>query len=111
VGENGKKLSGGQAKRLSLIRSIFANHEILIWDDPFSSVDFIFEKEIIAELKRNPLTRDKTFILSSHRLSTVRHCDYLILLEKDHGILEEGKVGQLLQTGTKSSAYFSKQVV
>ncbi|MCY4523609.1 MAG: ABC transporter ATP-binding protein, partial [Halobacteriovoraceae bacterium] len=47
VGENGKKLSGGQAKRLCLIRSLMAEARILLWDDPFSSVDLVFEKDII----------------------------------------------------------------
>jgi ABC-type multidrug transport system fused ATPase/permease subunit len=111
VGENGKKISGGQAKRLALIRSIFSQPEYLIWDDPFSSVDLIFEKEIISQLKTDPLTMHKKFILSSHRLSTVRNCDYLVLLEKHQGIIEQGLVKQLLVAGTISSEYFSKQVV
>jgi ATP-binding cassette subfamily B protein len=111
VGENGKKISGGQAKRLALIRSIFCRPDYLIWDDPFSSVDFIFEKDIIAQLKIHPATKNIKYILSSHRLSTVRNCDYLVLLEKNKGIIEQGMVKDLLKTGTMSSEYFSKQVV
>ncbi|MCO4792848.1 MAG: ABC transporter ATP-binding protein, partial [Bacteriovoracaceae bacterium] len=53
VGENGKRLSGGQAKRLCLVRSLIAEGEILLWDDPFSSVDLILEKQIVNDLKQS----------------------------------------------------------
>ena len=54
IGENGKRLSGGQSKRLCLIRSIMSEAEFLVWDDPFSAVDLILEREIISILKTNP---------------------------------------------------------
>ncbi|MBY0415810.1 MAG: ABC transporter ATP-binding protein/permease [Bdellovibrionales bacterium] len=111
VGENGKRLSGGQAKRLSLVRSIMSGAEILIWDDPFSSVDLILEKEIILELKKHAVLKDKTIILTSHRLSTVRHSDYLIFIDKEGGIVEEGSVNNLLKEDTKTYEYFQKQMV
>jgi len=111
VGENGKRLSGGQAKRLSLIRSIMSEAELLIWDDPFSSVDLILEKEIIMELKKSTILKDKTIILTSHRLSTVRHCDYLLFLDKEAGVIEEGVVNNLLRENTKTYEYFQKQMV
>lgn len=111
VGENGKRLSGGQAKRLSLVRSLMSGAEILIWDDPFSSVDLILEKEIITELKKHPMMKDKTLILTSHRLSTVRHSDYLVFIDKEEGIIEEGKVNNLLKENSKTYEYFQKQMV
>ena len=111
VGENGKRLSGGQAKRLSLVRSLMSGAEILIWDDPFSSVDLILEKEIILELKKHPILKDKTIILTSHRLSTVRHSDYLVFLDKESGVIEEGKVSELLRENSKTYEYFQKQMV
>ena len=111
VGENGKRLSGGQAKRLSLVRSLMSGAEILIWDDPFSSVDLILEKEIIQELKKHKVMFDKTVILTSHRLSTVRHSDYLVFLDKERGIVEEGNVSELLRENSKTYEYFQKQMV
>lgn len=111
VGENGKRLSGGQAKRLSLVRSIMSEAEILIWDDPFSSVDLILEKEIIQELKKHKVLEGKTIILTSHRLSTVKNSDYLIFLDKDLGVIEDGDVGALLRENSKTYEYFQKQMV
>jgi ATP-binding cassette subfamily B protein len=111
VGENGKRLSGGQAKRLSLVRSLMSGARILIWDDPFSSVDLILEKEIIAELKKNKIVEGKTIILTSHRLSTVRNSDFLIFLDKDLGIIEDGEVGDLLGRNSKTHEYFKQQMV
>ena len=52
LGENGKRLSGGQIKRMCLIRTLMGNAKFIIWDDPFSSVDLILEKKIMDELVR-----------------------------------------------------------
>lgn len=111
VGENGKRLSGGQAKRLCLVRSLMSEADILIWDDPFSSVDLILEKEIILQLKKENIMQSKTLLLTSHRLSTVRHSDYLIFLDKEKGIVEEGRVKDLLKVNNKTYEYFQKQMV
>ena len=111
VGENGKRLSGGQIKRLCLVRSIMSGADILIWDDPFSSVDLILEREIILELKRQDILKKKTIILTSHRLSTVKNSDVLIFLDKELGIIEQGDVSQLLKPENKTYEYFQKQMV
>jgi ATP-binding cassette subfamily B protein len=111
LGENGKQLSGGQCKRLALVRSLMSEAPYLLWDDPFSSVDYILEKEILVKLKAHPLIQKKTFVLTSHRLSTVKYCDYVVLLEKDVGILESGVTKELLSQGSKTNEYFQKQLV
>lgn len=111
VGENGKRLSGGQVKRLCLIRSIMSDSDVLIWDDPFSSVDLILEKEIIQSLRAQLVLQNKTVILTSHRFSTVRNSDYIIYLDKEEGIVEEGDVAELLKSTTKTYEYFKKQMV
>lgn len=113
VGENGKRLSGGQAKRLCLIRTLMADAEMLIWDDPFSSVDLIHEKHILNELKNAPELKNKTLILSSHRLSTVKKSDLVIALEKENGIIESGATSELVHANAKSWTYeyFQKQMV
>jgi ATP-binding cassette subfamily B protein len=92
VGENGKRLSGGQIKRVALIRSLLSGAEILIWDDPFSSVDIILEKRIMKSLRNSLDWSSKTFFISSHRLTTVRLSDELIFIDRDEGIKTQGKV-------------------
>ncbi|MBC7539756.1 MAG: ABC transporter ATP-binding protein [Bacteriovorax sp.] len=111
VGENGKRLSGGQIKRLCLVRSIMSGSDTIIWDDPFSSVDLILEKEIIQELKSKEILKKKTIILTSHRLSTVKNSDNIIYLDKEIGVIEEGNVSELLKPTTKTYEYFQKQMV
>lgn len=111
VGENGKRLSGGQAKRLQLVRSLVSNAEYIIWDDPFSSIDLILEKEILTQLKNDEYLKMKKFILSSHRLSTVKYADQIIYLNKEIGIVESGNIADLLQPGTAVYEYFKLQMV
>lgn len=111
VGENGKRLSGGQAKRLCLIRSLMSEAALLLWDDPFSSVDLILEKQIVEDLNSSGLLKAKTIVLTSHRLTTVRLSEHVIFLEKQTGIIEEGKVEKLLQQNSKTYEYFSDQMV
>jgi len=111
VGENGKRLSGGQAKRLCLVRSLLSEAQILIWDDPFSSGDLLLEKEIILKLKKSEVMKDKTVILTSHRLSTVRNSDELFYLDREVGIIEQGPVEQILKEQSKTYEYFQKQMV
>ena len=111
VGENGKRLSGGQAKRLCLIRSLIAESSILLWDDPFSSVDLILEKQIVEDLRKSGLIQHKTIILTSHRLTTVRLSHHVVFLEKENGIIEEGQIANLLSNKSKTYEYFSDQMV
>lgn len=111
VGENGKRLSGGQAKRLSLVRSLMSGAEILIWDDPFSSVDLILEKEIIGEMRAQNVMQGRTVILTSHRLSTVKNSDYVVFLDKEAGVVEKGEVNKILSGQSKTYEYFRKQMV
>lgn len=111
VGENGKRLSGGQAKRLCLIRSLIGKQKFIIWDDPFSSVDLILEKEITQQLKNHPSMINKTIILTSHRLSSVKLSDYVIYLDKEVGIVEEGMSSELFARESKTYEYFKQQMV
>ncbi len=88
VGENGKRLSGGQAKRLALVRSLMAEAEVVLWDDPFSSVDILLERKILQALRSR--VKEKTFVLTSHRLTTVKSCDRTVLLDPKTGIKAHG---------------------
>lgn len=101
VGENGKRLSGGQAKRICLIRSLLSGADYLLWDDPFSSVDLLLERKIMDELKSLGVLNSRTIILTTHRLSTLKFCEKYILIKKNHGISEEGIVGDSIKESDK----------
>lgn len=79
VGEMGIRLSGGQRQRLSIARALYRDPGILIFDEATSSLDGETENAVTLSLDR--LRNDKTMILIAHRLSTVRHCDRIVLLD------------------------------
>jgi len=110
VGENGKRLSGGQMKRIALIRSLVSDADFFIWDDPFSSVDIILEKKIIQFLRNHQDWSSKTFLISSHRLTGVKLCDALIYLAKEKGIVEQGMIETSLKEKNVSE-FFKEQMV
>ena len=93
VGERGITLSGGQKQRISIARAIIKSPNILIFDDCLSAVDTETEEKIITNLKR--IMRDKTTIIISHRVSSVKHCDHVIVLDEGQ-IVEEGDHAQLI---------------
>ncbi len=96
VGERGVTLSGGQKQRATLARGLIRQAPVLILDDCFSSVDTETEEHILSELKR--LRRGQTTLLVSHRVSTARHSDRIIMLE-DGRIVEAGTHADLLARG------------
>jgi ATP-binding cassette subfamily B multidrug efflux pump len=110
VGENGKRLSGGQMKRVALIRSLLSGAKTLVWDDPFSSVDIILEKRIMTKLKESPEWKNHTFIISSHRLTTVRLSDEVVYIEKATGIRAQGSRETVLKEEHVSN-FFKEQMV
>jgi ATP-binding cassette subfamily B multidrug efflux pump len=110
VGENGKRLSGGQMKRVALVRSLMSGADILIWDDPFSSVDIILEKRIISKLRTTEAWRNHTFIISSHRLTTVRLSDDVIYLDRSSGIKAQGNAEHVLKE-ENVARFFKEQMV
>ncbi len=110
VGENGKRLSGGQMKRVALVRSLLSGARILVWDDPFSSVDIILEKRIMTRLRESLEWRDLIFLISSHRLTTVRLSDQLIYLDRNVGLRATGSVEQVLKEEDVSK-FFKEQMV
>lgn len=111
VGEHGKRLSGGQAKRIALVRSLVSDAKIILWDDPFSSVDVILERNILRELKEKQLLIDKTVLLTSHRLTTVRQSDYVIYVDREEGVIESGQSETILNRTGPTYAYFQAQLV
>jgi ABC-type multidrug transport system fused ATPase/permease subunit len=96
VGENGKRLSGGEKKRVALVRSLLSDAKVFLWDDPFSAVDVIFERKILESLKMHPRFKVALFILTSHRLTTIKECDDLFMLDPKQGLSLKGPVKELL---------------
>ena len=107
-GEKGVSLSGGQKQRLAMSRAMILNPEILILDDSLSAVDAKTEHAIIDNLKHT--RKDKTTIITAHRLSAVVHAD-LILVMQDGRIIERGRHDDLLaQGGWYAKTYGSQQL-
>ena len=82
IGERGVRLSGGQRQRIGVARALYHNPEVLILDEATSALDNQTEKAIMDAV--NNLGKDITIILIAHRLSTVKKCDQIFLLEKGH---------------------------
>ena len=93
IGERGVTLSGGQKQRATLARGLIRNAPILILDDCFSAVDTETEEHILGELKR--LRQGQTTLLVSHRVSTARHANRIIVIDAGR-IIESGKHDELL---------------
>ncbi|MEM9624281.1 MAG: ABC transporter ATP-binding protein [Pseudomonadota bacterium] len=96
VGERGVTLSGGQKQRATLARGLIRHAPVLLLDDCFSAVDTETEEHILSELKR--LRERETTILVSHRVSTARHADRIVVLDEGR-IIESGTHEELLQAG------------
>jgi subfamily B ATP-binding cassette protein MsbA len=93
VGERGTKLSGGQRQRLAIARELFKNPDILILDEATSALDS--ESELAIRRSIDELKGQMTLILIAHRLSTVRNCDRIYVLDRG-SIIEEGTYDELL---------------
>ncbi|MCU6797105.1 ABC transporter transmembrane domain-containing protein [Paenibacillus sp. WQ 127069] len=94
VGEKGVALSGGQKQRVSIARALIKNPPILMLDDALSAVDARTEAEIISNVRS--LRADQTTIIATHRLSVIRHAEWIIVLDSGR-IIEQGTHEQLMQ--------------
>jgi ATP-binding cassette subfamily B protein len=108
VGERGLTLSGGQKQRTAIARAILRNPRILILDDALSSVDTLTEERILRAL--TTLMRDRTTILISHRVSTVRHASRIFVIE-DGSVAEQGTHEELVASGGYYADLYQKQLL
>ncbi len=108
LGERGITLSGGQKQRTTIARALIKNPSIIIFDDSLSAVDTKTEDAILNHL-RNEL-KDKTTIMISHRISTIKDADIIFML-RDGKIVESGTHQQLIgQKGFYADMY-EKQLI
>ncbi len=96
VGERGQRLSGGQRQRIALARAILKNPPVLILDEATAAVDNETEAAIQRSLEQ--ITAGRTTLVIAHRLSTVRHANRIIVMERGR-IVESGSHDELLQRG------------
>ena len=96
ITENGTEFSGGEVQKLLLARAIYKDSPILILDEPTAAMDAMAEQNVY--LKYNQLSKDKTAFFISHRLSSTRFCDRIILIDGG-GIREAGTHDELMEKG------------
>lgn len=94
VGERGVRLSGGQRQRIGIARALYHNPEVLVLDEATSALDTITEQAVMNAI--DALAHQKTIIIITHRLSTVKNCNQIVLME--HGVIKaKGSYNQLEQ--------------
>ncbi len=96
VGERGDSLSGGQRQRVAIARALLANPPILIFDEATSALDYESERIILNNM--GAIGANRTMLIIAHRLSAVRRCDKIIVIDKGE-IVESGTHDQLLALG------------
>ena len=108
VGERGITLSGGQKQRTSIARAVLRQPKILILDDALSAVDTYTEEKILSRLRG--VMRERTSLIVSHRISTVRDADLICVLDEG-GIIERGTHHELLARGGEYAALYERQLL
>jgi ATP-binding cassette subfamily B protein len=108
VGERGITLSGGQKQRTALARALAVDPRILVLDDALSAVDTYTEEEILSKLRG--VMRERTSIIVSHRISTVRDADQILVLDQGQ-IVERGTHEELVRGGGLYSELHQKQLL
>jgi ATP-binding cassette subfamily B protein len=108
VGERGITLSGGQKQRTALARALAVDPRILVLDDALSAVDTYTEEEILSRLRG--VMRQRTSLIVSHRVSTVRHADLILVIDRGR-IVERGTHDELIRIGGLYAELHKKQLL
>lgn len=107
LGERGITLSGGQKQRVSIARAIIKDPQILLFDDCLSAVDTETEEEILQNL--HEIAQDKTTIIVSHRVSSAKNADKILVLEEGK-IIQQGTHNELVNTQGYYKELYAKQL-
>ena len=108
VGERGITLSGGQKQRTAIARALVIDPRVLILDDALSAVDTYTEEEILGRLRG--VMRQRTSLIVSHRISTVRDADRIFVLDNGR-IAERGRHAELVAAGGLYAALYRRQLL
>ena len=108
VGERGITLSGGQKQRTAIARALMVDPRLLILDDALSAVDTFTEEEILTRLRG--VMRQRTSLIVSHRVSTVRDADRIFVLDRGR-IVEEGRHDELVSRGGLYATLHRRQLL
>jgi ATP-binding cassette, subfamily B, bacterial PglK len=95
VGERGVRLSGGQRQRIGIARALYKRASVLVFDEATSALDNTTEQELMDAIEG--LSRDLTILMIAHRITTIRRCDSIIILDQGQ-IAAEGRYEELLQS-------------
>ena len=98
IGERGIRLSGGERQRIGIARALYHNPKLIIFDEATSALDNVTEKSVLDEI--NNLKNKVTIIMVAHRLTTVKNCDLIYLLE-DGKIISKGSYEELIESSQK----------
>ena len=101
-------MSGGQKQRTAIARAVLREPKILILDDALSSVDTYTEEKILGQLRG--VMRDRTSVIISHRVSTVREADMICVLDEGQ-IIEQGTHEELLSLGGEYADLYERQLL
>ena len=110
VGERGSSLSGGQRQRIAIARALITNPRIFIMDEATSALDYESERIILNNMNR--ITKGRTTFIIAHRLSAVRNCDEILVMDKGR-IIEAGSHEDLMKNerGYYKFLYSQQEVV
>ena len=108
LGERGVTLSGGQKQRVSIARAIIKNPKILVFDDCLSAVDTETEERILANLES--VSKDKTTLIISHRVSSAKNADKIIVLD-DGEVIQQGSHNQLINENGYYKELYEQQLL
>jgi ABC-type multidrug transport system fused ATPase/permease subunit len=101
IGEHGVRLSGGQQQRIGIARALYHDPEVLVMDEATNSLDSVTEEDVIQAIEQAAMA--KTVVLVAHRLTTVRNCDMIYMLEKG-SIVAQGTFDELMNANKRFRA-------
>ena len=107
VGERGSLLSGGQRQRIAIARALISDPRILIFDEATSALDYESENIIMNNIE--PIAKNRTMLMIAHRLSTVRDCDAIVVIDRGR-IVEAGPHEELLKRNGMYANLYKAQI-